>query len=509
MRFGIGSSSGNMSYWNAMGDDFGGSPYACWQNTAIDPETTPDGTDDGSPTGAVRVFGSLPNVRAKITKGSPHAADIIRYGRGEIYATGTGGTFAGFAAANDADTARWGLFQKVRGGYLWKGLLSLGQSGTSLTFSDSNVSVFIDDTPRVSSAFNKIQILNSSSSITWTGITIVGVGTSITGSAPISPGNFENVDSGTLVMTSCTFSDMGTFVFNSATNANTITDTIFRRCGQVAQGGSSFDGCLFSNSPAAVSLLVDDLDSIDNCDFVSDGSNHAMELTSAHAGNSYTLVNCTYTGYTASSGGNEAIYNNSGGAVTINISGGDTPSVRNGSGATTTIVAGSVTVSITAQTATGTKISGANVFLAAADSGPYPYQDTVTIVNSGTTATVTHTSHGLASNDKVLIQGASLAANNGVFSITYISDNSYSYTMASTPGSSPTGTILATYVLIKGTTDGNGYISMSRVFSGAQPVYGWSRKASGPPYYKEGPVSGTVSSSENTAFTAIMALDGA
>ncbi len=511
MRFGIGSSTGNMSYWNAMGDDFGGSPYACWQNTAIDPETTPDGTDDGSPTGDVRLFGSLPNVRAKISKGSPHACDIIRYGRGEIYATGTGGTFAGYAAANDTDTARWGLFQKVRGGYLWKGLFSFGQSGTSLAFSDSNVNIFIDDTPRVAAGFNTMQILNSSSSVSLTGITISGVGTSITGSAPISPGDFDNASGATLMMDSCTFVDMGTFDFDASTYSNTITDTIFRRCGQVTQGGAVIDGCLFSNCPGTVSLLVNNLNSIDNCDFVSAGTNHAIKLTSDHAGNSYTLTNCTYTGYAGTDGstGNECIFNDSGGAVTINVDGGDTPTIRNGSGASTNVVAGSVTVTIKAQTASGTAISGASVFLRAANgTGSLPFQADVSISNSGTLATVTHTGHNMLTNDKVLIENSDVAANNGVFSITWINANSYSYTMGSSPGTNPTTTPTATYVALKGTTDGDGEISTSRVFSTAQPVTGWARKASSAPYYKEGPVSGTISTSENTNFTAIMATDG-
>jgi hypothetical protein len=70
---------------------------------------------------------------------------------------------------------------------------------------------------------------------------------------------------------------------------------------------------------------------------------------------------------------------------------------------------------------------------------------TVTISNSGTTATVTHTAHGRNSGDRALIAGASLSANNGVFTITSTGANTYTYTMGSSPGSSPTGTITATF----------------------------------------------------------------
>jgi len=147
------------------------------------------------------------------------------------------------------------------------------------------------------------------------------------------------------------------------------------------------------------------------------------------------------------------------------------------------------------------------VLVKATAGGNLPVDVTVTITNSGTTATVSHTSHGMATNDKVMIKGASLQANNGVFTITYISDNSYSYTMSSTPGSSPTGTIKATYVALSGTTDSNGEITMSRVFSASQPVNGWARKSTSAPFYKPGPISGTISTSADTNFSAVLILD--
>jgi hypothetical protein len=109
-------------------------------------------------------------------------------------------------------------------------------------------------------------------------------------------------------------------------------------------------------------------------------------------------------------------------------------------------------------------------------------------------------------NDKVEIRGASLPANNGVFSITYISDNSYSYTMGSTPGSSPTGTITSTFVALEGLTVA-GVISTSRVYSSDQPVVGWARKSSASPYYKTGPLSGSVDSTDGYNNTAVLTPD--
>jgi len=80
-------------------------------------------------------------------------------------------------------------------------------------------------------------------------------------------------------------------------------------------------------------------------------------------------------------------------------------------------------------------------------------------------------------------------------------------TMSSTPGSSPTGTITSTFVILNGSTDINGEISMNRVFSSDQNFNGWARKTSGSPYYKTGLVSGTVSSSTGATPIALMIKD--
>ncbi len=342
MRIAVGSGLGTFYVYNAVGNNFGDYPYGGWQNTAIDPETatvTADQTVGGGNGGNFRYFGSVVNMLNKITKGSPHAIDAFRYGRGQIKAIGTSATFSGLATANDATTARWGLFSDRGGNYRWKGLLSLGDTSNSVTFSDSNKSIQLEDTPRVGSTFNKIEIVNASSSVTWNSISISGVQTSITGSAPVSRGDFEIINSAAIFDSlGCTYTDLGYFILGSGTDTDGST---FRRCGQITQNGATIQNTLITNSHAAVSVLADDIDIITNTDFISDGSNHAIELTSAHAGGSYSLTNVTFTNYATSDGssGNEAIFNNSGGHVNINVSGGTYPYVKNGSGATTTVTA--------------------------------------------------------------------------------------------------------------------------------------------------------------------------
>ena len=261
--------------------------------------------------------------------------DAIFYVYGESTTSGNFATFTGMAAANDVSTARWGLFQEQAGIFLWKGLMSLG-TGTPVEFVDSNKNITIDDTPRTYASFNRIEISNNRSTVRWTGINITALN-----SAGLSIGQFEAVGDPNLDFDNCVFTDMGSFTFDStSTNASMLSCT-WRRCTTVIQGLCQFDSCVFDNSVSTSSLNVSDLDLITNCTFVSDGSNHGMELDSNHAGGSFTLDGCVFTDYASVDGstGNECIYNNSGGSVTINVSNGAIPSIRNGSGATTTVVA--------------------------------------------------------------------------------------------------------------------------------------------------------------------------
>ena len=72
--------------------------------------------------------------------------------------------------------------------------------------------------------------------------------------------------------------------------------------------------------------------------FNSDGTGHAIEITATGA---YTFTELEFNGYAAQGGTatDRAIYNNSGGAVTITVVDGATPSYRDGASASTTIVA--------------------------------------------------------------------------------------------------------------------------------------------------------------------------
>lgn len=62
------------------------------------------------------------------------------------------------------------------------------------------------------------------------------------------------------------------------------------------------------------------------------------------------------------------------------------------------------------------------------------------VTRSGTTATLTKSSHGLNNGDKVLIQGFSLEEFNGVFTVGNVASGTFDYTIKQDPGANPSGT---------------------------------------------------------------------
>jgi len=118
-------------------------------------------------------------------------------------------------------------------------------------------------------------------------------------------------------------------------------------------GGANLIDPLVINNTGSSSVVTDDLAEVLG-DFTSDGSNHAIELTSVGAGT--MSFNNQLSGYetgvsgspvTPTSTGNEAVYVNvASGTLTINVaSGASTPSIRS-AGATVNVVIAPVTLNI-------------------------------------------------------------------------------------------------------------------------------------------------------------------
>ena len=321
-----GSAANALKVFYVGGSDWGSYPYGGWQNFAVDPTLTQD-ESIGTPGTDYDFVGAGANVLSAVSKGNPLGFDVFRYGRGEFrVALGDGttpATFAGMAAANDATTARWGLFQEASGNYKFKGLMILGYA-SAVTFDDSNKSVVIDDMIYVNSTFNAIEIRNASSDVTWENIGITSLNTT-------SPGTFEVVDNATVLLQSCVFTDMDTFAFLTNTDALGCT---FRRCGIITAAGADMTGSLVTGyegtantSPVVWNVATNPVGLLDEMTFeMGTALTHAIEFGTASP-TAITLNGLTFNGYneTTNNQNNSTLHvKRTSGTVTISITGSGT-----------------------------------------------------------------------------------------------------------------------------------------------------------------------------------------
>jgi len=499
----IGSSRGDFRAWDTGGSDREPNPYGGWVNVVVNPEESEDDSV-GSPSATVyQFFGGAMSIAAGLSRGRPFGLDVFRWGRGELiveYGEGADNyaTFAGIAAANDAVAARWGLFQEVGGSYVWKGLLSLGTNNI-VDMRDSNVDIKIADTPKATAdVFNAIVVTNASSRIDWSNVKFTALGT-------YCPGTFSSagVDAD-LNWDACQFTGMNTFVFGG-TNA-TSTNTIWTSCGAITAAGGTFTGSkvitstVATNTSAFIWDVATDPDGyLDDMTF-SKGTNahHAIELGTS----SPTTINLrgwTTTGFNA---GNEeddsTIYvARTSGTVTINVFGGNGNFTYKTAPGTATVImnVNQVEVKIIAKDAALlTNIETARALLLADTGGDLPYQISVDIERSGSTATVTHSSHPFETDDKVLIKGAAEQEYNSVTTITVTGASTYTYTVTGTPDSPATGSPTATAVILDGDTDIDGELAIAFVYTSSQPVEGIVRRGTTTPLYKAAPLVGAIGS---------------
>ena len=174
-----------------------------------------------------------------------------------------------------------------------------------------------------------------------------------------------------------------------------ITNSVFNDCLEVAPTTATFTGNTLSDYSGSEGALIlgGNLSSVS---FISAGTGHAIYITSTGA---YNVGNCSFSGYaeTDGSSGNEVIYNNSGGAVTINASGNTgVISVRNGSGASTNV---NDTVSVTISA--NVSLVGAEIRIYDLDTTPPEYGTELAGVESNATSSYVYAGSG---GNVILIQ---------------------------------------------------------------------------------------------------------
>lgn len=493
-----------------------------WQIQCINPNISQwRSSTIGSPDlTAVDVYGirSDASATAKAPNLGADAIDYITSNTGLTLTRGdstdANGSFSDFVTFDEGTlNNRYGVIQ-TRDGILYiNGKLNIGNTTVNTEFTDSN-RVLVFPHHRVANGFCGINFdcSNTGSNTNITACVFNGRG-ALTSSDDTRPSYDVISTFGLITLDSCSFNTFARIGLQS--QAKFISCSFINGLQINAASAniqfSTFTGCT-GGSNASYLVWPDNVDTngkLDGCIFTKGTTEtHAIQLANQSL-TSITLTDVTFTGYNATNGQpNSAIHvMKTTGDLTINITGGTTPSYLS-EGATVTIVSGAVDVTVTARTTAGTAVQNARVFLRASDgTGPFPFEDSVTITNSGTTATVNHASHGMATNDKVVINGASHWQNNGVFAITVANTTHYTYTMPSGPGSNPTGTITSTFVALEGLTDVNGVITTSRVYATDQPVTGWIRKSSTQPYYKTAPLTGTIDSGTGLTATGVLVAD--
>lgn len=302
----VGDDVSNFDYWDVGGSDKFPMPYGGWQCHAVNTTVSSDG-NVGTKT-IDRYVGAAVSVLSGPSRGEPHQVDVMRFGRGSaIFEYGESAdycTISGFAAQNDNLSYRWGLIQNFPGGYLWQGRMQLGSVSNVVDFRDSNVTIFIKWTPKVTANFNTIDIVNGSSNVEMTGFQFICLDPATTA----SKGRWITTDDATVVLDACTFIDMATFTFGSNTTA---TDCVWRRCDQIDPGGGDVSRAFVDESTVTGGGSVgggalywndsgDPNTKIDGSTFTKGaGSHHAIEFgTSAPL--TINLTNMTFNGFSAS-----------------------------------------------------------------------------------------------------------------------------------------------------------------------------------------------------------------
>jgi hypothetical protein len=527
----------NSAYYYQGGyDNYAGG----WVNLCVDPSRTPDGGTAPTLSTITRVGAFQRNtVLAKNQQGTwvdmIHACDgltavdtVNSYTLDDIYTKDVTPVGGG-----------WGVLRKIGGVYFCCGSLicdNLQDASNTLIFENRKVNT-------------GLYILRDSANMQFgsqagaAGVSGLIVKTESNSQTPKFAIDTSITTGNTYKLYGSTFSDFNTFTPPINASGRIMLNSNFTAFGNIIFGDAVFTNCNFISYESAQSLGTSNLNNCSfisglalvtyqggyllNCNFIatattvalswnqnintnskldgtlfsSSGTGHAIEFGSS-VPSELTFTDITFTGYGSDATTNAAIYNNSGKLLTIYVSGGTTPTILNGSGASTTLIVSPVSVEINVNDiTTGSDLENVRVLVYVSSGGSLPYNVTVTITGSGTTATVIHSGHGLITGNKIMILGANESEYNGIHSVTYISVDSYSYTMSGTPASPATGTITATLVLIDGYTDVNGYISVSRSLSTSQPIIGKARLASGGNLYKTAPISGTISNTSGFVTT--------
>lgn len=262
-----------------------------------------------------------------------------------LQATGAGQTFLDFTAAEN--TNLYGIVVENNGILFAQGKLRFGDGTTTTTFTSTVDTVIFSGQP-VDAGFYEL-LFESGSTNTFG---------SFSGGSTSQGSTFRGASSTDTYIISCNGTSVVDFYScnvseASSVNLNSTSSSIgstYNNCGQIAVNSATFQDNNVLATTSSSAVLTSDLGNVTGNNFVSDGTAHAVELTSL-GGGIMTWDNTFNAGTYASvdgSTGSEVLYVNvASGTLDISVaSGADAPTVRT-AGATVNVLAGQVSFSIT------------------------------------------------------------------------------------------------------------------------------------------------------------------
>ena len=333
----------NTSYWNIAGSDTYSGGFIKW---AVLTTVTPDENSGTiADLGDITEIGFVADVGAATTRFDNMVVDAIDVGLG-LTLQGTTVSDKMFLEAQAQDDAtKIGVLEVSNGIIFSQG--SVEFSGTNMV-STAEAFVFTD---KLGGAYTYQcdmtgTVVMTNSTINIDGVVDYNFDTSGATAFTMNGGSLTGFN--TLI--TAAGQTMNGIVFQSgglSTIANTISNSPFNQCGQITVTGI-LDSCTIDKSPDAISTTVTNLNQVAGSIFTSDGSNHAVELTSIGGGSmtwssteSAYVAGASASPVTPTSTGNETIYVNvATGTLTINVAdGASVPSIRS-AGAIVNVVAG-------------------------------------------------------------------------------------------------------------------------------------------------------------------------
>lgn len=372
----VGSSTTDFNRFYVDGNDSEGSRFAGWRNYAVDPNQTPSATT-GSPSNTSNFGVQWAILGSGSLKGAPNGTNAIRYGR-ELICT-EGDQTSGFSnfddAANfDSDTSRaWGLLTPVTGAYQFHGLFSFGSSTTPVDFRDSNRNIVVLDDPFLPPDFNTFEVRNVSSNVELSSVSVSALGST-------SRGRWITTGNANVLKVGCTFTAMDSFSYKSNT---TITDNVYRSCGQISQFGATINGGLVEDSTSPVAIVIDDASVVSGMTFSNNDT--AIDLTGAIVSDTVDLNNLTFTSNTTD------IVVNSPNDITINNLSGSNASTCVNTGGGSCVIVNAVPVVVTVVDENLLPIPGVRVRAVRSDTKSPIIDNQVTGVDGKTSASFSGT----------------------------------------------------------------------------------------------------------------------